>query len=97
MSQTEIERFESMTIEYLLTEKRQAAAMSLDDVARATYPDEEAIGKARMRLYRLRKPQKSTGAPRRITLEEFVAICRALKLNPVQELAVVLDRFEQGK
>lgn len=90
------EGIESMTIDYLLSEKRQAAGMSLDDVAKAAYPNDE-IGRARMKLYRLRKPQKSTGAPRRITLEEFAAICRALNLNPVQEFAVVLDRYENQK
>jgi hypothetical protein len=94
MKQADVGRFESMTIEYLLTEKRQAASMSLDDIARVAYPDDE-IGKARMKLYRLRKPQKSTGQPRRITLDEFTSICKALGLNPVQEMAVVLNRFEQ--
>jgi hypothetical protein len=96
MNYTETEGFESMSVEYLLTEKRNALGMSLDDIARGTYPDEE-IGKARMKLYRLRKPQKSTGASRRITLNEFMAICKAMGLNPVQEFAVVLDRFEQKK
>ncbi len=87
------EGFESMTIDYLLAEKRKSLGMSLDDVARATYPNED-INKARMKLYRLRKPQKSTGAPRRISLEEFTAICMAMGLNPVQEFAVILNRFE---
>lgn len=90
------EGFEAMTIDYLLNEKRQALGMSFDDVARAAYPNED-IGRARMRLYRLRKPQKSTGMPRRISLEEFTAICKALGLNPVQEFAVILDRFERTK
>lgn len=90
------EGFEAMSIDYLLSEKRQAANMSLDDIARAMYPG-QAIEKARMRLYRLRKPQKSTGLPRRIYLEEFIGICKALGLNPVQEFAVVLSKFEQTR
>lgn len=96
MSLSDIEGFEAMAIDYLLNEKRNAAGMSLDDVARAAYPGEE-IGKARMKLYRLRKPQKSTGAPRRLYLDEFTAICKALNLNPVQEYAVLLDRYEKNR
>lgn len=91
---SEVWETEQMAIDYLLNEKRKEVGKSLDDVARVVFPGEE-IGKARMKLYRLRKPQQSTGAQRRLYLDEFVRICKALELSPMEEFAAVLVRLKE--
>ena len=95
MPLSDAEKLETMIVDYLLNEKRCAAGMSLDDVAIAAYP-EDYLTRARMKLYRLRKPKKD-GSPKRLYIDDFVHICKALDLDPVRQLTLCLEKFESKK
>lgn len=78
-------------IEYLLEDMRKKEGKTYDDIALEVYG--EPLAQSRMKLYRLRKPKKD-GSRKELSLEDFIKICRAVNLDPIRGLAVVLDRFE---
>lgn len=80
---------DSIMVEYLLEEVRVAKGKSLDDVASQVY-GEENMQQSRLKLYRLRKP-KADGTIKKLTLEDFIAICKALDEDPVRVLARKLE------
>lgn len=89
-----LETLDRIMIEYLLEDLRTAKGMSLDDVAGEVY-GKENLPQSRLKLYRLRKP-KPDGTIKKLTLEDFIAICVALKEDPVRVLAKKLE-FESDE
>lgn len=85
------EETKSQMVEYLLEDMRKKAGLTYDEVALEVYG--EPLAQSRMRLYRLRKPKKD-GSRKELTLEDFIKICRAVKIDPLRAFAVALDKFE---
>ncbi len=81
---------ETALIEYLLEKLRNEKGMTLDEIASKVYGSEN-LPQSRLKLYRLRKPQKD-GKTKKLTLSDFVAICEALGVDPVRVLAKNLDK-----
>lgn len=82
---------ETALIEYLLEKLRNEKGMTLDEIASKVYGGEN-LPQSRLKLYRLRKPQKD-GKTKKLTLSDFVAICEALEVDPVRVLAKNLDKI----
>ena len=81
-------------IHYLLETLRKEKGMTYDDIAGRVYGTEN-MQQSRLRLYRLRKPDKS-GATKKLTFEDFVRICQALGESPVEVLGIVLGDVKRG-
>lgn len=86
---------DSIMVDYLLEELRVAKKKSLDDVASKVYGDKN-LPQSRLKLYRLRKP-KADGTIKKLTLEDFIAICHALDESPVEILARKLEAMKAKK
>ena len=86
-----MQTLEQILIDYLLEKVRTDKGMSLDDVAGKVYGTEN-LAQSRLRLYRLRKP-KPDGTTKKLTLEDFILICKALEVDPVRVLASNLDKM----
>ncbi len=82
---------EQRLIHYLLETVRTEKGLSLDEVASKVYGS-ESLPQSRLKLYRLRKPAEN-GKTKKLTLEDYVAICNALGVDPVRVLAKNLDKI----
>ncbi len=82
---------EQSLIEYLLEKVRVEKGKSLDEIASSVYGSEN-LPQSRLRLYRLRKANEN-GKVKKLTLEDFVSICKALDVDPVRVLASNLDKL----
>lgn len=67
----------------ILAERRRALGISAQELGRRVFPD---YGNARMKVLSLTQRQ-GNGKPRGLRVGEFVELCRALALNPLDALA----------
>ena len=79
----------------LIEERRKVARITIDQLATVLYP-EKPVASGRMMIQRLRRPQGGR-EPRKMSLGEFVELFRAVGVNPVQALGVVLQEIEDTK
>lgn len=73
--------------------KAHTPKMSVEALARAVFPD---TPNARMIIQRMRKPQ-ANGKTRSVSLGEFVKMSLAVGKQPLDVLAVVLNRIDETK
>lgn len=81
---------EKLMIEYLTETLRKQKGMSYDDIAGKVYGTEN-MQRSRLRLYHLRKADKD-GNRKRLLLDDFVSICKALDENPAEILGYVIRK-----
>ena len=79
----------------IIDEKRKAARITIDQLAKTLYPD-KPISSGRMMIQRLRLPQGNK-EPRKMNLGEFVELSNAVGANPVQMLGAVLQQIEDTR
>jgi hypothetical protein len=79
----------------IIDAKRKEARITIDDLAKALYPD-KPIASGRMMIQRLRKAQGEK-PPRKMNLGEFVELARAVNINPLQTLGAVLQEIDDTK
>lgn len=79
----------------LFDEKRTAhkPKITIEALASQVFP---GVPNARMIIQRMRKPQ-ANGKTRALSLGEFVEICRALQIGPLDALGVILNRIDETK
>ena len=78
-----------------IDERRKAQSMTIDDLARALYP-EKSLPAARMMIQRLRAPQGSK-PPRKMDLGEYVQLVLAVGDRPGEVLTAILQKFDKTK
>lgn len=77
----------------ILVDKRKALGMSADELGKRVYP---GVSNARMKVQTLTQKQ-GNGKPRSLKVGEFVALSKALELDPVRVLSKVLEQFEETR
>ena len=77
----------------ILVDKRKALGMSADVLGKRVYP---GVSNARMKVQTLTQKQ-GNGKPRSLKVGEFVALSKALELDPVRVLSKVLEQFEETR
>ena len=73
--------------------KAHTPKMSVEALAKAVFPD---TPNARMIIQRMRKPQ-ANGKTRSVSLGEFIEMSLAVGKQPLDVLAVVLNRIDETK
>ena len=79
----------------VIEERRKEKKLTIDDLARALYP-EKALPAARMMIQRLRTAQGKK-PPRKMDLGEYVELTKAVGLDPASTLAVILQNFVETR
>ncbi len=77
----------------ILVDKRKTLGMSAEELGKLVYPE---VANARMKVQTLTQKQ-GNGKPRSLKVGEFVALSKALDLDPVRVLSKVLEQFEETK
>ncbi len=77
----------------ILVDKRKALGMSADELGKRVY---SGVSNARMKVQTLTQKQ-GNGKPRSLKVGEFVALSKALELDPVRVLSKVLEQFEETR
>ena len=77
----------------ILVDKRKALGISAEELGKKVYPE---VVNARMKVQTLTQKQ-GNGKSRSLKVGEFVALSRALDLDPVRVLSKVLEQFEETR
>ena len=89
----ELQRMIEQAIVEVLAERRKALGLSADDLGKRVFP---GASNARMKVQTLTQRQ-GNGKPRSLKVGEFIALSKALELDPVRVLGKALDRFEETR
>ena len=83
----ELQRMIEQAIVEVLAERRKAWGLSAEELGKRVFP---GASNARMKVQTLTQRQ-GNGKPRRLNVGEFIALSKALNLDPVRVLGKALD------
>ena len=86
----ELQRMIEQAIVEVLAERRKALGLSAEELGKRVFPG------ASMKVQTLTQSQ-GNGKPRSLKVGEFIALSKALELDPVRVLGKALDRFEETR